>query len=77
MKGSRIVVTVPATNGQLNPLVLACCKILKINEIYKVGGAQAIAMLALGTESVNKVDKFLDLVMLMYLRKKVFWSGWY
>ncbi len=56
-KVPRIVVTVPATNGQLNPLVLACCKILKINEIYKVGGAQAIAMLALGTESVNKVDK--------------------
>ncbi len=56
-KVPRIVVTVPATNGQLNALVLACCKILKINEIYKVGGAQAIAMLALGTESVNKVDK--------------------
>ena len=53
----RIVVTVPATNGTVNPLVLACCKILKISEIYKIGGAQAIAALALGTESIKKVDK--------------------
>ncbi len=53
----RIVVTVPATNGEVNPLVLACCKILNINEVYKIGGAQAVAALALGTESLKKVDK--------------------
>lgn len=53
----RIVVTVPATNGEVNPLVLACCKILNINEVYKIGGAQAITALALGTESLKKVDK--------------------
>ena len=54
---SRIVVTVPATNGHVNPLVLACCKILNIKEVYKIGGAQAVAALALGTESLKKVDK--------------------
>ena len=43
----RIVVTVPATNGEVNPLVLACCKILNIQEVYRIGGAQAIAALAL------------------------------
>ena len=53
----RIVVTVPATNGYVNPLVLACCKILNIREVYKIGGAQAVAALALGTESLKKVDK--------------------
>ena len=55
----RIVVTVPATNGEVNALVLACCKILKIQEVYRIGGAQAIAALALGTESLKKVDKIL------------------
>ncbi len=53
----RIVVTVPASDGEVNSLVLACCKILKIDEIYKIGGAQAIAALAIGTESIRKVDK--------------------
>ncbi len=54
---SRIVVTVPATNGSINSLVLACCKILGIKEIYKIGGAQAIAALAMGTKTIKKVDK--------------------
>ena len=53
----RIVVTVPATNGKVNSLVLASCKLLGIKEIYKIGGAQAIAALALGTETIPKVDK--------------------
>ena len=53
----RIVVTVPATYGQINSLVLACCKFLGISEIYKIGGAQAIAALALGTDRIDKVDK--------------------
>ena len=53
----RIVVTVPATNGKLNPSVLACCKMLGIKEIYKIGGAQAIAALALGTPTIKPVDK--------------------
>ena len=53
----RIVITVPATNGEVNSLVLACCKMLNITEIYKIGGAQAIAALALGTKTITKVDK--------------------
>ena len=53
----RIVVTVPANKGKLNSSVLACCQILGINEIYKIGGAQAIAALALGTPTIKPVDK--------------------
>ena len=53
----RIVVTVPAVNGETNSLVLACCKLLGINEVYKIGGAQAISALALGTNTIKKVDK--------------------
>ena len=53
----RIVVTVPAVNGETNSLVLACCKLLGIKEVYKIGGAQAISALALGTETIKKVDK--------------------
>ncbi len=53
----RIVVTVPVTKGEVNPLVLACLKILGIKEIYKIGGAQAIAALAYGTKTIRKVDK--------------------
>ncbi|MBS91468.1 MAG: histidinol dehydrogenase [Rickettsiales bacterium] len=53
----RIVITVPAVNGTLNPIILACAKLLGIDEIYKIGGAQAIAALALGTKTIKKVDK--------------------
>ena len=53
----RIVVTVPAVSGETNSLVLACCKLLGIKEVYKIGGAQAISALALGTKTIMKVDK--------------------
>ena len=53
----RIVVTVPAVSGETNSLVLACCKLLGIKEVYKIGGAQAISALALGTKTIKKVDK--------------------
>ena len=53
----RIVITVPTNKGKLNPLILACANLLGIKEIFKVGGAQAIAALALGTKSIKKVDK--------------------
>ena len=53
----RIVVTVPAVNGETNSLVLGCCKLLGIKEVYKIGGAQAISALALGTKTIKKVDK--------------------
>ncbi len=53
----RIVVTVPAVNGEINSIVIACCKLLGIKEVYKIGGAQAISALALGTKTIKKVDK--------------------
>ena len=55
--GKRIVMVVPAPNGKINPTILAVAKILKISEIYKIGGAQAIAALAYGTKSIRPVDK--------------------
>jgi len=53
----RMVMTVPAPNGDLNPLVLAAARMVGINEVYRIGGAQAIAALAYGTSSINPVDK--------------------
>jgi histidinol dehydrogenase len=53
----RLVMTVPAPQGRLAPLVLAAARICDIDEIYRVGGAQAIAALAYGTETIAAVDK--------------------
>lgn len=53
----RVVMTVPAPDGVLHPLVLAAAGIAGIDEVYRVGGAQAIAALAFGTESIAPVDK--------------------
>ncbi len=47
----------PRSGGSINPIVLYCAKILKIDKIFKIGGAQAIAAMAYGTESVPKVSK--------------------
>jgi histidinol dehydrogenase len=52
----RLVVTVPAKEGVLNPAVLAACDIAGVDEIYTIGGAQAIAALAYGTETIAPVD---------------------
>ncbi len=54
---SRLVMVVPAKGGELNPLVLAAAGIAGIEEIYRVGGAQAVAALAYGTETIRAVDK--------------------
>ena len=55
---SRVVmVTPPNQKGEINPYILASAKVAGVTEIYKVGGAQAIAALAYGTESIPKVDK--------------------
>ena len=51
------IATPPDKNGRVNPYILAVANLLKVNEIYKVGGAQAIAALALGTKAIPKVDK--------------------
>ncbi|MGF1609324.1 MAG: histidinol dehydrogenase [Kiloniellales bacterium] len=53
----RVVMTVPAPDGALNPLVLAAARLTGVHEVYRVGGAQAIAALAYGTESIAPVDK--------------------
>ncbi|HEY4775537.1 MAG TPA: histidinol dehydrogenase [Xanthobacteraceae bacterium] len=53
----RIVMAVPAPDSKLSPLVLAAAKIAGVDEIYRVGGAQAIAALAYGTETIKAVDK--------------------
>ena len=52
-----VMVTPPGKDGKLNPAILAAAKIAGVDAVYKVGGAQAIAALAYGTESVPKVDK--------------------
>src|SRR5579863_4039731 len=53
----RLAMVVPAPNGTLNPLVLAAAKLAGVDEIFRVGGAQAIAALAYGTASIAPVAK--------------------
>jgi histidinol dehydrogenase len=53
----RLVMVVPAPDGVLNPLVLAAAKLAGVDEIYRVGGAQAVAALAYGTATIAPVDK--------------------
>jgi len=53
----RVAIAVPAPSGVVNPLVLAAAKLAGIEEIYRIGGAQAIAALAYGTETISAVDK--------------------
>ncbi|MFH1691761.1 MAG: histidinol dehydrogenase [Candidatus Omnitrophota bacterium] len=52
-----VLATPPDKNGHVNPHILVMADLLKVNEIYKVGGAQAIGALALGTKTIKKVDK--------------------
>ncbi|MBV9261274.1 MAG: histidinol dehydrogenase [Pseudolabrys sp.] len=54
---SRLVMVVPAPDGKLNPLVLAAAKLAGVDEIYRVGGAQAVAALAFGTQTIKPVSK--------------------
>ena len=53
----RLAVTVPAPRGVLNPLVLVAADIAGVDEIYRIGGAQAVGALAFGTDTVTPVDK--------------------
>ncbi len=52
-----VMVTPPNAEGKVNPVILAAASIAGVDKIFKVGGAQAVAALAYGTESVPKVDK--------------------
>jgi histidinol dehydrogenase len=53
----RLVVVVPTPDGAVNPLVLLAAEIAGVDEVYRIGGAQAIAALAYGTDTVAPVDK--------------------
>ena len=52
-----VMVTPPGPDGKINPVILAAAKIAGVDMIFKVGGAQAVAALAYGTQSIPKVDK--------------------
>lgn len=52
-----VMVTPPNSEGKINPVILAAAKIAGVDKIFKLGGAQAVAALAYGTESVPRVDK--------------------
>ncbi len=52
-----VMVTPPNAEGKVNPVILAAAKIAGVDRIFKVGGAQAVAALAYGTQSIPKVDK--------------------
>jgi len=54
---SRLVMVVPAPDGKINPLVMAAAQLAGVDEIYRVGGAQAIAALAYGTQTIAPVAK--------------------
>jgi len=53
----RIAMVVPTPNGKINPAVLYAAKVAGVNEIYRIGGAQAVAALAYGTPTIPAVDK--------------------
>ena len=53
----RLVMVVPTPDGKINPLVLAAAQLAEVDEIYRIGGAQAVAALAYGTQTIRPVDK--------------------
>lgn len=53
----EVVLCVPAPQGDLNPSVMAAVRLLKVKEVYRIGGAQAVAAMAYGTRTIKKVDK--------------------
>jgi histidinol dehydrogenase len=53
----RLVMVVPTPDGEMNPLVLAAARLAGVDEIYRIGGAQAVAALAYGTVTIRPVDK--------------------
>ncbi|MCE8536878.1 histidinol dehydrogenase [Ruegeria pomeroyi] len=53
----RLAIAVPTPDGQVNPLVLLAAQISGVDEVYRIGGAQAIAALAYGTDTIAPVDK--------------------
>jgi len=70
----EVAVATPPRDGELNDTILAAARIAGIDEVYAVGGAQAIAALAYGTESVGKVDKILGpgSIFVVLAKKRVY-----
>ncbi|MFB5605851.1 MAG: histidinol dehydrogenase, partial [Nitrosarchaeum sp.] len=54
-----VVVSPPNSDGKIDPLTIVTADLCGVNEIYKIGGAQAIAALSFGTKSISKVDKII------------------
>lgn len=52
----RLVMVTPTPKGEINPLVLAAAHVAGVNEVWRIGGAQAVAALAYGTDTIGKVD---------------------
>ena len=75
---NKITMVTPTPSGKINPLVLYAAKIVGINKIIKIGGAQAIAALTYGTESIEAVDKIVGPGnSLLRLQKKIIWPSWH
>ncbi|MGD4318504.1 histidinol dehydrogenase, partial [Xanthomonas citri pv. citri] len=53
----QIIMVVPAPHGELNPLVLAAAYLAGVDKVFTIGGAQAVAALAYGTNTIPQVDK--------------------
>ncbi len=70
----EIAICVPAPGGEINANVMAAIRLLGINEVYRIGGAQAVAAMAYGTKSVRKVDKIVGPgnIYVATAKKKVF-----
>jgi Histidinol dehydrogenase len=67
---NRLVMVTPPQKDGINPAVLAAAKIAGVDDVFQLGGAQAIAALAYGTQSVPRVDKILGLVTFTWQRRK-------
>jgi len=74
----EIAMISPWPNGKMNPYILAAAKVAGISEIYKVGGAQGVAALACGTQSIAKVDKIVGPgnIWVSYAKSMVAREGW-
>lgn len=72
--GEIILCSPPGRNGKMNPLVLACARLAGVDRAFMIGGAQAVAAMAYGTQSVPKVDKIVGPgnIYVTTAKKKVF-----
>ncbi|VVM18708.1 Histidinol dehydrogenase (EC [uncultured Gammaproteobacteria bacterium] len=75
----ELIMVVPTPNGVIVPLVLAAAHLSGVDSVYTVGGAQAIAALAHGTETVPKVDKIVGPgnIYVATAKRAVFGTSWH